>query len=89
MNNYNDFLKDYVELWPSFCWHLDKTPKQITDRVLFKKEFTYERWKEGYHTYYNNTTFIHTLDSITTKKTVRISYNIYRFVPFNIKYEII
>jgi hypothetical protein len=89
MNDFSDFLKDYIELWPSFCWHLDQNSKQITDRVLFKKEFTYERWKKGYDTYYNNTTFTHTLCDVTTKRTVRISYKIYRFVPFNIKYEII
>jgi hypothetical protein len=85
---FNLYLKDYLELWPHFCWHNDKTPKQVMDRVLFKKEFTFERWKEGFWTYKTNTNFKHTLSDVSTTKRVAISFNQYRFIPFNIKYFI-
>ena len=88
------YLKDYLDLWPHFCWHKDKSPKQIYDKVLFKQEFTFERWKEGYWEFVANKSLHYTqnddLDGIALKKLyTRLTYNSYRFIPFNIKYELI
>jgi hypothetical protein len=89
------YLKDYLELWPHFCWHNDNNPKVITDRVLFKEEFTFENWKKGkwkwnytdnYQTLYR---ICDNIDGIKLKDNyLRITWNQYRFKPFNIRYEL-
>lgn len=91
MEDYSNFFKQWCELYVHFCWHKKETPKQITDEVLFKKEFTYERWKNGYWVYNNNKLINYTinneLNSVKLKSlSVRLEYNLYRDVPFNIKY---
>jgi hypothetical protein len=90
---YKEYLKDWVELYPYFCWHKGENTKAITDEVLFKKEFTFERWKQGFHEYNTMTNLGYKLtDELhgVKKKNLscRLRYNIFRFIPFNIKYEI-
>jgi len=89
------YLKDYLELWPHFCWHNDNNTKVITDRVLFKKEFTFENWKKGKWkcNYTNNYPMLYSIsDSIDSVKLkdhyLRITWDQYRYKPFNIRYEI-
>ena len=94
MEDYNKYLKYWCDLYIHFCWHKSKTPKEITDKVLFKKEFTYERWKQGFHTYTSNKSMLYkfgnTLEGVELKENyIRLTYNLYKNVPFNIKYELI
>ena len=88
-----DYLKCYCDLWWHFCASDKKTPKTITDEVLFRKEFTFERFKKGFWTYRANKsltyTFSEDLGEVKLKRLVcSLSYNLYRDVPFNISYEI-
>ena len=91
MEDYNKYLKEWCDLYIHFCWHKSKTPKEISDEVLFKKEFTFERWKQGFHTYTSNKSmdykFNNCLHNVTLKDSyIGLEYNLYRNVPFNIKY---
>lgn len=85
---FSRYLKDYLDLWVHFCAHIKGTPKQITDEVLFKQEFTFEKWKQGYWDYKTNRSFTHSLGGIEFDRNVSVTYNIYRFIPFNIRYEV-
>jgi hypothetical protein len=92
MEDYSEYLKDWCDLYIHFCWHKSKTPREITDEVLFKKEFTYERWKQGFSRYKTskvvNYKINNELSSVNLKNfDCNVEYSLYRFVPFNIKYN--
>jgi len=87
------FQKDYLDLYVYFCGHLKRNPMQIYNEVLFKKEFTFERWKEGFVDYRQNKPLFYLgndmLENVKLKaKYLKVTYNQYRFVPFNIRIEL-
>ena len=93
MELYKLFLKDYLDLYEYFCGHLKETPYQITNEVLFKKEFTFERWKKGFKDYKTNKNVDYKIDNKLDnvklpKKHIQLTYNYFRAVPFNIRYNL-
>lgn len=92
---YNDielfkiYLRDWSELYIHFCWHKNETPKQTCDRSIFKNKFTFERWKQGFSNYTKNEKYVpKTEDTELLDLNVRITYNMFHFVPFNIRKQI-
>lgn len=93
MELYKLFLKDYLDLYIYFSAHLKKTTYQINNEILFKKEFTFERWKQGFVNYSQNKPLFflgnNMLENVKLKSNyIKINYNQYRFIPFNIRIEL-
>ena len=60
---------------------------------IFKDEFTFERWKQGFHDYQQNIKFTTKLtDELEGVKindvSIKLNYNMFHFVPFNIRKEL-
>jgi len=89
---FNQYLKDWCELYVHFCWHKNETPKQAWDRNIFKAHFTFERWKQGFTKYTTHKKSVFSnreLEGVELKDNhIKISYNMFHFVPFNINFEL-
>lgn len=89
---FKQYQKDWCELYIHFCFHKNETPKQCWDRNIFKQHFTFEKWKKGYTQVSTNISSNFNGKEIEgiplIDKTIRITYNIFHFVPFNIRYTL-
>ncbi len=89
MSDIEEYLIDWLELYPHFCFHLKKTPKEISDERIFKEYFTFERWKEGFWRYKTNKLLdfkYSKLEGIPIKSGyIEFEYSLFHMIPFNIK----